>query len=133
MKLKKIIYFDGVCNLCNWTVKFIIKHDKKNVFMFAPLQSDFMKSGVTHANGQYIKKDSVIYQKGDQVFSRSDAILHILKTLGGGWKLLYAFKIIPKPWRNWLYDRIAKNRYRWFGKKDRCMLPSPEIQSRFLS
>jgi len=101
--------------------------------MFAPLQSNFVKSGATHANGQYIKYDSVIYQKGDQVFLRSDAILNILKTLGGGWKVLLFFKILPKSWRDGLYDFMANNRYRWFGKRDTCMVPAKNMASRFLS
>jgi len=73
-----------------------------------------------------------VYQDGDIILTKSDAVLKISRQLSGGWKLLYIFKVIPGSWRDWLYDIVASNRYRWFGKRDQCMVPTPEIQSRFL-
>ena len=129
---KRIIYFDGVCNLCSWSVRFVLKYDKKALFSFASLQSAFAAKSLTYTNGQDINYNSVTYQKGDIIYTQSDAVLTILKDMGNGWVLMYFFKIIPKPWRDGLYDFIARHRYSWFGKKDHCIVPSPEMQSRFL-
>jgi predicted DCC family thiol-disulfide oxidoreductase YuxK len=129
---KKIVYFDGVCNLCNWSVRFIIKHDKEKHFSFASLQSDFAKKRLSHVNGQDIKWDSVIYQEQDTIMIKSDAALGIVRHLDGAWKWLVIFKILPLKWRDRLYELVAANRYRWFGRTDQCMIPNPEIQSRFL-
>ncbi len=129
---RKVIFFDGVCNLCNWSIQFVIKNDKKKIFLFASLQSDCASTNLTHANGQHISYDSVVYQKGELIYTQSDAVLTILKDMGGLWRLFYIFKFIPKPLRDWVYNMIGANRYRWFGKKDKCMIPSPEINDRFL-
>ena len=131
-KLGKIIFFDGVCNLCNWSVQFIIKHDKKSIFSFASLQSDFAKKRLAHANGQDIIYSSVVYCYNDLILTRSDAILKIIEGLNGYWRFLSVLKVVPKSWRDGVYDVIANNRYRWFGKRHKCMLPSAEISSRFL-
>lgn len=130
--MNHIIYFDGVCNLCNWSVRFVLKHDKRGVFSFASLQSDYAKSNLKMLNGRNISYDSVVYQKDENVYSQSDAALQIIKQLGGAWKLLYVFKIIPKPIRDSLYNFIARNRYKWFGRKQSCMIPRESDQSRFL-
>jgi len=128
----KIIYFDGVCNLCNWSVKFVIKHDKKFIFSFASLQSEFAKNQSMHVNGQDIKFNTIVYAEDDLIYEKSDAVLKIIKGFGGLWRLIKLFEIIPKSWRDGLYDIIARNRYRWFGKRDQCMVPSNENASRFL-
>jgi predicted DCC family thiol-disulfide oxidoreductase YuxK len=130
--LKKIIYFDGVCNLCNWAVRLIIKYDKRKVFSFASLQSNYARDHLVYGNGQDIKFDSVVYQEDHIVLIRSEAVLRICKHLGGVWSLLYIFRVVPIKWRDWLYDIVAGNRYQWFGKRDQCMIPTPELQSRFL-
>lgn len=130
--MKKIIYFDGVCNLCNWSVRLIIKNDKEGIFSFASLQSDFAKKHLLYLNGQDIKFDSVVYQNGEVVLIKSEAVFQIVNDFGGIWKGLAVFRVIPQSWLDGLYDVIAKNRYRWFGKMDQCMVPTPEIQSRFL-
>lgn len=132
MILKNIIYFDGVCILCNWAIRFIIRYDKKEVFRFSSLQSDFSKKQLLYMNGQGIKINSVVYQDGNHFYTRSDAVLEILKKIGGIWKLFYAFKIIPKSARDWLYELIAKNRYFLFGKRNSCMIPPTAIIHRFL-
>jgi predicted DCC family thiol-disulfide oxidoreductase YuxK len=131
-QLKKIIYFDGICNLCNWSVRFILKYDKNVVFLFASLQSEFTKKHLVHFNEPERKNESIVYQDHQVLYTKSDAVLKILNDLGGVWKLFYVFKIIPQNLRDWLYDFIARNRYRLFGKKDNCMIPSPEIKDRFL-
>lgn len=132
IRLEKIIYFDGICNLCNWSVRFVIKHDKENLFLFAPLQSKYAADHLKHSNGQYIKLKFIIYQDHHIFYTKSDAVLKILKDIGGVWKLFYVLKIIPGPLRDWLYDLIARNRYQWFGKKDNCSIPSPENKDRFM-
>ena len=130
---KKIIYFDGVCNLCSRSVSFAWKYGKKADFYFSPLQSEFARNMLKHANGKDINYNSVIYQDGDNFSTRSDAILDILKEMGGAWKFLYFFKIIPKSWRDRTYEFIARNRYRWFGRQDNCMVPTQALRSHFLS
>ena len=131
-QLKKIIYFDGICNLCNWSVRFILKYDKNVVFLFASLQSEFTKKHLVHFNEAERINESIVYQDHQVFYTKSDAVLKILNDLGGVWKLFYVFKIIPQNLRDWLYDFIARNRYRLFGKKDNCMIPSPEVKDRFL-
>ncbi|HRB00904.1 MAG TPA: thiol-disulfide oxidoreductase DCC family protein [Ignavibacteria bacterium] len=128
----KIILFDGVCNLCNSSVNFIIDNDHKNVFKFTSLQSE---KGI-----DLLKKydlldkniDSVILVENDKAYVKSDAALKIAKTLGGKYKLFYGLIILPAFIRNFFYDIIAKNRYKWFGKKDSCRIPTLELKSKFL-
>lgn len=127
----KIVLFDGVCNFCNSSVQFIIKHDTSNSLKFASLQSSI---GQELLNKYAIPKDvdSVIFIENNQAYTKSSAALKIANYFGGFWKLLQIFMIVPTFIRDFFYDIIAKNRYRWFGKKDSCMLPSPEIRNRFL-
>lgn len=132
LKDQRIIYFDGVCNLCNRAVRFIIAYDKKCVFSFSSLQSEFAGKNLKKTNGQHINYESVIYQFGGQVFIKSDVVFEVLKELGGLWKLFLVFRILPKSVLDKLYDFVAAHRYSWFGKRDRCMIPSPELKSRFL-
>jgi predicted DCC family thiol-disulfide oxidoreductase YuxK len=130
---KKIILFDGVCNLCNRSIQWVIKRDKKNRFQFAAIQS--------HAGQQLIKErhidtsevDSIILiEPGVAYYVRSTAALKIGKSFGGGYTLLSIFEWIPKSIRDWVYNRIANNRYKWFGRQDQCMIPSPELKDKFL-
>ncbi|MBS1667696.1 MAG: thiol-disulfide oxidoreductase DCC family protein [Bacteroidetes bacterium] len=131
-KEKKIVLFDGVCNLCSAAVQFILKHDKKNQFLFGSLQGK--------AGQEYLKKfnlpsdsfNSFMLVEGDQLYDRSTGALRMLKHLGNGWQLLYGFIIVPKPMRDAFYNLIAKKRYQWFGKKQECWLPSKTWESRFL-
>lgn len=131
MDSKAIILFDGVCNLCNSSVQFIIKHDKAAYFNFASLQSDF--GGQLKETKQIPDNvDSIILVENSKVYMQSSAILRIARNLDGVWKLAAAALIIPRPIRDMVYRYVAKNRYRWFGKQDQCMLPSPELKERFL-
>lgn len=127
-----VILFDGVCNLCNHSVQFIINRDKKGYFKFASLQSDFGQEQLKAFNVPSRALESIILIKGDRYFQRSSAVLEICLHLGGLWPLLYVFKIIPWFIRDFFYDLVAKNRYRWFGRRDECMLPTPELKARFL-
>lgn len=130
---KKIILFDGVCNLCNGTVQFIIKRDKKDLFRYAALQSDIGKQLVDERKIDTSKVDSIILvEPGMAYYVKSDAALQIFKSFGGFWPLVAVFQWIPSTIRNIVYDFIAKNRYKWFGKKEYCMVPTPELRAKFL-
>jgi predicted DCC family thiol-disulfide oxidoreductase YuxK len=132
-KEKKIILFDGVCNLCNGAIQFVIKRDKKDTFRYAALQSEIGEQLVTERAIDTAKVDSIILiEPGVAYFTKSDAALQISKSFGGGWKLLSIFTWIPKSFRDVVYDLIARNRYKLFGRKDACMIPTPELQAKFL-
>lgn len=133
MEAKKIILFDGVCNLCNGAVQFIIKRDKKSVFKFASLQSEIGKQLTKERGIDTELLDSIILiEPGIAYYSKSTAALEIMKSFGGIWNATRLFTILPEGFRDIVYDFIAKNRYKWFGQKDACMIPSPELKSRFL-
>jgi predicted DCC family thiol-disulfide oxidoreductase YuxK len=132
-KNKKIILFDGVCNLCNTAVQFVIKHDKKDLFRFVALQSDLAQSIIKHTGIDARNMDSIIlYEPGVAYYLKSEAALEIAGHLSGGIALLTVFKVLPSALSNSIYDYIAKNRYKWFGKKEDCMIPTPELKSKFL-
>ena len=130
---KKIILFDGVCNLCDSSVQFIIKHDKKDVFRFVALQSDLGIEICNYIGVDRTKIDSIIlYNPGVAYYYKSSAVLEIGNELGGVYSLVSIFKILPERIRNYIYDYIAKNRYKWYGKKESCMIPTPELKAKFL-
>ena len=132
-KHKKLILFDGVCNLCNSSVMYVLKRDKKKLFMFAPLQSDIGKQIIKEFNIDTTKVDSIIlYNPEKGIHYKSTAALKVASQLGFPTNMLSVFLIIPNFIRNWVYDFIAKNRYQWYGKKEACMIPTPELKSRFL-
>jgi predicted DCC family thiol-disulfide oxidoreductase YuxK len=130
MQDRQIIFFDGVCNLCNGFVDFLIRRDKEALFAFAPLQGETARRTL---KAEYVKemRSVVLYSQG-QATQKSDAALMILQQLGGGWNLMRVFWAVPRPLRNFIYDRIAKNRYHLFGKRETCRLPSVEERARFL-
>jgi predicted DCC family thiol-disulfide oxidoreductase YuxK len=132
MDNRPVVLFDGVCNLCNRLVQFIIKKDKKKQFLFASLQGktgqDVLKKFSLPANDL----NSFVLLEENRIYTKSTAGLKMLKKLGGGWQLLYAFIIVPKFIRNGIYNWIASNRYKWYGKKDACMIPTAELKERFL-
>ena len=127
-----IVLFDGVCNFCNASVNFIIEHDKAGYFKFAPLQSKIGEEVVAKHGIDTADTDSVIVIENDRAYTHSSAALRIAKQLDGVWSWTYAFIIVPKPIRDFLYRLFAKHRYRMFGKQDACMMPTPEIRARFL-
>ena len=130
---KKIILFDGVCNLCNSAVQFIIKHDKKDVFRFVALQSELGQEILMYIGINPMNIDSIIlYEPGIAYYYKSSAAIEIARSLGGYLHFGTVFRIIPTGIRNQLYDYIAKNRYKWYGKKESCMMPTPELKAKFL-
>lgn len=132
-KDKKIILFDGVCNLCDSVVQQVIKRDRKDVFRFVPLQSELGRKILSHIGVNSLDVDSIIlYEPGIAYHYKSDAALQIAKYLGGIAGFALIFKILPTFIRNGIYDFIAKNRYKWYGRKESCMVPTPEISAKFL-
>lgn len=129
---KTIILFDGVCNLCNGAVTFIIKRDKKDRFRYAALQSRVGKALTDKHGIDTSKTDSIILIEDDRCYTKSSAALRIARHLSGGYPLLYGLMILPSFIRDRLYDGIAENRYRWFGKRESCMVPTPELKAKFL-
>jgi predicted DCC family thiol-disulfide oxidoreductase YuxK len=127
-----IVLFDGVCNLCNDSVNFIIRHDPKNTFKFAALQSDIGAELIKNHHIDPNKTDSIVLIQGAEHYIKSSAALRIARELSGGYALLFAFIIIPPFIRNWVYDFIARNRYKWYGRKESCMVPTAELRDRFL-
>lgn len=127
-----IIYFDGVCNLCEGSVQFILKIDKKKIFRFASLQG---KAGQAMLAAQGMPGDhfkSFVVQEGDRIYTRSTGALRVLKHIGLPWSIFYVFIIVPRFIRDGVYEFISRNRYKWFGEKNECWLPTPELQKRFL-
>ena len=132
MPEKKIILFDGVCNLCSSSVQFILKRDKKDQFLFASLQGNTGQEYLRKFNLPADTFNSFILVEGDHYYGRSTGALRVLRLLGGLRSWLYAFIIIPRFIRDAVYNLIAKNRYRWFGKKEECWVPTPELKAKFL-
>ena len=127
----KVILFDGVCNLCNNSVKFIIKNDKRNIFKFAPLQGKYGIKIQNRYNINTTEINSIILIDGEKTYTKSSAALRIAKDLRAPFFLFFVFIIVPVFIRNFIYDLIAKNRYKWFGKMESCMIPSNELKSKF--
>ncbi|HYE55611.1 MAG TPA: thiol-disulfide oxidoreductase DCC family protein [Chitinophagaceae bacterium] len=126
-----VIFFDGVCNLCNRSVQFVIKHDKQAKFRFASLQSNAGQELLKQYHLPQTDFNSFILYDNGKIYTRSAAALLVAKELNG-WKWLAAFRIVPRFIRDAVYNVIARNRYRWFGKKDECMIPTPDLKARFL-
>ncbi|MFN3996921.1 thiol-disulfide oxidoreductase DCC family protein [Algoriphagus sp.] len=130
--MKSVILFDGVCNLCNASIDFILKRDKKNQFLVGALQEDAGKNLLSKfkVNPEYL--DSLVLIEGDQIYFRSTAALKIAKKLPGLWPLFHGFMFLPSGIRDGIYNWIGRNRYRWFGKKNTCRLPTPEEKAKFI-
>lgn len=128
-----VILFDGVCNLCSSVVQFIIKKDKRNTFRFASLQSDFGLSILQKFNLPADTFNSFILYQGGKIFTKSTGALMVAKQLSGAWPLLSVFIFVPAFIRNRVYDLIARKRYKWFGKKEECWIPSRALKNKFLN
>lgn len=129
-----IVFFDGVCNLCNRFVQFVIRQDRKKRFLFAPLQTEAGRNALAAmTQNRTVIPDSVILLYKGRYLTKSTAALTVLKLSGGFNSLLYVGIVVPRFIRDWVYDFVARNRYRWFGKSDSCMVPTPGIMSRFIS
>ncbi len=132
MAEKSVILFDGVCNLCNGFVNFLILRDKKDKFQFGSMQSSKVKELLNQYQHRADDLSTVILIKHNKLYSQSSAVLKILRQMSGAWPLMYAFIIIPKPIRDFIYQIIARNRYTLFGKKDSCMVPNPRWKAKFI-
>jgi predicted DCC family thiol-disulfide oxidoreductase YuxK len=130
--MPSLVLFDGLCNLCSASVQFILKRDLAGNFRFASLQSETGRQELTKQGFDPSGLHSIVLVKGATSFIKSDAALEIARGLSGFWPMLYVFKIIPRFIRNPVYDWIARNRYRWFGKQETCWLPSEKWKERFL-
>jgi predicted DCC family thiol-disulfide oxidoreductase YuxK len=130
---KKIVLFDGVCNLCESSIQFIIKHDKKDVFRFVAIQSELGQRIIKHIGINTTETDSIIlYLPGIAYYYKAEAALKIAKDLNGIYSFLSLLTVFPNSISNRVYDCIAKNRYKWYEKKEQCMIPTPELKSKFL-
>lgn len=127
-----ILLFDGYCNLCNGLVKFVIKRDTRNRILFTPLTSDKGKSMLEEAGLESNNSDTVVFFSDGKYYIKSMAILKLLKTIGGGWKFFYMFIVIPRFLRDFIYDIIARNRNRIFGKSETCLIPDTKTANRFM-
>jgi predicted DCC family thiol-disulfide oxidoreductase YuxK len=127
-----IVLFDGVCNLCSALVQFVIRHDTAAKFRFAAIQSEigraiFQSHGLDPADLQ-----TFVFILDGKMHMRSDAAIEVVSRFGGAWRFFTVFRLVPRVARDWIYSMVARNRYRWFGRRDVCMIPTPEIKERFL-
>ena len=132
MEKETVVFFDGVCNICNKSVNFIMDRDVKNVIFFASLQSDYAKKTLLPFNVDPTDLNTIIFLENGEIHKKSDAALQICKYLKGNWKALSWCLIFPRFIRDFVYITIAKNRYKLFGKSDTCRLPTPEERAQFL-
>lgn len=128
----QIVIFDGICNLCNGATQFIIKRDTNNIFLFAAMQSDAAKKMLNEYVANREIPDSIILIKDKKIYEKSDALIEITTHLSGLWPILKISRVIPKKLRDCLYDWLAKNRYKIFGKRETCILPTTELQKKFI-
>jgi len=127
-----IVLFDGVCNFCNASVNWTIHHDRRAVFRFAPLQSPAGARLQREHGLELTALDTLVLVEAGRAYRKSTAALRILRRLGSPWPLLFAFIVVPRPLRDFAYSAFARRRYRWFGRKDTCTVPTPEVHDRFL-
>jgi len=127
-----VVLFDGVCNLCNGAVNFIIDRDPDGYFRFAPLQSDVAEQHLADTDAAGATLDTIVLVEDGDAYVRSTAALRIARRLSGPWPLLYAAMVVPRPVRDAVYDWVAEHRYDWFGKRDQCRVPTPDLKDRFL-
>ncbi|WP_373400078.1 thiol-disulfide oxidoreductase DCC family protein [Algoriphagus halophilus] len=130
---QSIIFFDGVCNLCNTSIDFVIQRDKKDHFLVGALQDETSKRILERFEVDKNYLDSIVLLESDQIYYKSTAALKIAKNLSGLWPLLHPLVILPESFRDFIYDWIGKNRYKWFGKKSTCRLPTKEERQKFLT
>ena len=128
-----IVLFDGVCNLCNGSVQFLLRRDRRRRFRFAALQSAAGRALLEQYGLSTQTLETIVVLEGGQARVRSDAALHLARRLPWPWPALAVFRILPRPLRDALYTFVARHRYRWFGRTESCMLPTPDVADRFLS
>jgi predicted DCC family thiol-disulfide oxidoreductase YuxK len=131
-KIDNVIFFDGVCNLCNSSVNFVIDRDPKGLFKFATLQSSFAKELLERESINSLALESIVFYSDNRLYKRSRAALEIARKMSGGWPLFYALIIVPRFLRDSIYNLVATKRYKWFGRTDSCRIPTRELESRFV-
>lgn len=131
-KNRPVILYDGICNLCNSSVRFILKHDSREKFLFSSLQSDASEKLLLHLNYKIRQFNTILLVENGEIHEKSDAVLKIASGLRFPWNLAASFRILPKKLRDSMYDFVARNRYRWFGKKDRCVYSMNTYENRFI-
>lgn len=127
-----VVLFDGVCNLCNGFVRFVVRRDRQGRVRFASLQSDAAAALLRGSAVDPAALASIVLVDDEGIHLKSDAVLRVAAALDGAWPAMAAFRIVPRPVRDAVYDLVARNRYRWFGRRDECMVPTPELRRRFL-
>ena len=127
-----MIVFDGVCNLCNTLVQFVIARDPKGRFQFAPMQSESGRRVLRESGAGEPYPDSIVLVESSQIYVGSTAALRIARQLGLPWSLAYGLIVVPRPVRDWVYTLVANHRYKWFGRRQTCMVPTPDVRARFL-
>jgi predicted DCC family thiol-disulfide oxidoreductase YuxK len=128
-----VLLFDGVCNLCNGSVQFVIDHDDDARFRFAPLQSDVAQELLDQVGYDDYDFETVVLVEGEEYYTKSEGALRVAARLDGPWSWTRFLRVVPRPVRDWVYDRVADYRYLVFGKRDRCMVPTPDLEDRFLA
>ena len=128
-----LVLFDGVCRLCDGWVRFVLRRDSGERFFFAPLQSELGQEALRYFGLPPDRLDTVVVVEGDRCSTRSDAVLRIFRHLRAPWPLLSVGVVVPRFLRDWAYGVVARYRYRWFGKRESCALPTPDLQRRFLA
>lgn len=128
----KVVLFDGVCNLCNGAVNFLIDHDPARQLRFASLQSDFGREVLRRHGLSTQAYESFLFLEEERLSQKSEAALAVIRYLGWPWKVLFVLRLVPRRWRDALYSWVARRRYAWFGKRDACRVPTPELRERFL-
>jgi predicted DCC family thiol-disulfide oxidoreductase YuxK len=129
---QNLILFDGVCNFCNTAVQTVIKIDNQKIFKFAAIQSKLGQQLYQQHGLDPVDIQTLMFVDGDRVLTKSDAVLAVLARLDGGWQLLGGFSAMPKPLRDWAYTEFARQRFKLFGRRESCMIPTPELRSRFI-
>lgn len=127
-----VLLFDGVCNLCNASVRFLVERDPAARLRFAALQSPVGQALLERFGLEREDFDTMVLVEGDRCATRSDAALRVVRYLSGAWPLLRVLRVVPRPLRDAVYGFVVRNRYRWFGRRDDCMVPTPELRARFL-
>ena len=128
---EQLILFDGVCNFCNAAVQMVIEIDKQKIFKFAAIQSELGQKLYRQHGLDPVDIQTLMFVDGDLVLTKSDAVLAVLARLDGGWQLLGVFRAMPQPLRDWAYTEFARQRFRLFGRRETCLVPTPELQERF--
>jgi predicted DCC family thiol-disulfide oxidoreductase YuxK len=130
---QNLILFDGVCNFCNSAVQMVIEIDRQKIFKFASIQSELGQQLYRQHGLDPLDIQTLMLVDGERVLTKSDAVLEVLARLDGGWQLLAGFRAMPQPLRDWAYSEFARQRFVLFGRRDACMVPTPELQERFIA